>query len=53
MVVVQDSSASAELEKKVADLQAKLEESQQKQSALENRLENLINWIKSIFPLFK
>lgn len=53
VVVVQDSSASAELEKKVADLQAKLEESQQKQSALENRLENLINWIKSIFPLFK
>ncbi len=53
VVVVKDSSASAELEKKVTDLQNQLTESKQKQSALESRLEGLISWIKSVFPFFK
>lgn len=53
VVVVKDSSASAALQQKIDELQKRLEESQQKQSALELQLNQIINWIKSIFPLFK
>lgn len=52
LVVTQDSTASAELQKKVEELEQKLEESNRRQSALEKRLEELLNWIKSIFPFF-
>lgn len=52
VVIVNDSSASAELQKKVEELEQKLVASQEKQSALENRLDQLIKWIKSIFPFF-
>lgn len=45
-----DSSA---LQKRIDELQKKLEESQQRQSALEGRLNQIIEWIKSIFPFFK
>ncbi|MDO8573697.1 MAG: hypothetical protein Q7R77_03010 [Candidatus Daviesbacteria bacterium] len=45
-----DSSA---LQRKIDDLQKKLEQSQQKQSELENRLSQIIAWIKSLFPFFK
>lgn len=53
IIIVHDSSASAQLQKKVEELEQKLQESQQKQSALESRLEQIINWIKSIFPFFE
>jgi len=53
IIVVSDSSASAALQNKVDELQKKLEESQQKQSVLEQQLNQIINWIKSIFPFFK
>lgn len=53
IIIVHDSSASAELQKKVEELEQKLQESQQKQSLLESRLEQIINWIKSIFPFFE
>lgn len=52
IIAVQDSSASAELEQKIEDLQNQLTESQQKQSALQSRLDNLIDWLKSVFPFF-
>lgn len=42
-----------ELNKKVENLQNQLEESKQRQGALEARLNLIISWIKSIFPLFK
>lgn len=53
IVIVRDSSASAQLQKKVEELEQKLNESQQKQSTLENRLEQIIHWIKQIFPFFE
>lgn len=53
IVTVTDSSASAALQAKVDELQMKLHESQQKQSVLEQQLNQIINWIKSIFPFFK
>lgn len=52
-VAVKDSSEAAKLENKVADLEKKLEESQKRQSALEQTLNNLTKWIKSVFPFFK
>lgn len=52
VVIVNDSSASAQLQKKVEELEQKLVASQEKQSALETRLNQLISWIKSIFPFF-
>lgn len=42
-----------ELNKKVAELEGKLEKSQQKQNALEQTLNNLLSWIKSRFWFFK
>lgn len=53
IVIIRDSSASAQLQKKVEELEQKLQESQEKQSVLESRLEQIINWIKSIFPFFE
>lgn len=53
IIVVTDSSVSAALQAKVNELQKKLEQSQQKQSILEERLNQIISWIKSIFPFFK
>lgn len=47
------SSDTAQLQQKVDNLQKKLEVSQQKQSELESRLNQMIAWIKSIFPFFK
>ncbi len=52
IITVTDSSASAALQNKVDELQKKLEESQQKQSVLENQLNKIVKWIKSIFPFF-
>lgn len=52
VVVVTDSSASAALQKRIDELQNRLEESQRKQSVLESQLNQIINWIKSIFPFF-
>ena len=51
--VVVDTSASAALQQKIEDLERKLEQSQQKQSLLESRINQLVSWIKSIFPFFK
>lgn len=42
-----------ELNNKVADLEKKLEESKQKQSFLEQRVTDLANFIKRLFPFFK
>lgn len=53
IITVTDSSASAALQKRIDELQNKLEQSQQKQSALEERLNQIISWIKSVFPFFK
>lgn len=53
VIVITDSSASAVLQKRIDELQNKLEQSQQKQSVLENRLNLIISWIKSFFPFFK
>lgn len=53
IVVVTDSSASAALQRRIDDLQKKLEESQLRQSALESKLNQIISWIKSVFPFFK
>lgn len=53
IVVVTDSSASAALQNKVDELQKKLEESQQRQGLLERQLNQIVNWIKSIFPFFR
>lgn len=47
------SSDAAKLQQRVDDLQKKLEESQQRQSVLEARFNQVLSWIKSVFPLFK
>lgn len=52
VVAVTDSSASAALQSKVDELERKLEQSQQEQSALREQLNRIISWIKSIFPFF-
>lgn len=52
VVAVTDSSASAALQNKVDELEKKLEASQQEQSALRVQLNQIISWIKSIFPFF-
>lgn len=43
----------AALNKKVASLEGKLAESQKKQNVLEQRIGDLINFIKRLFPFFK
>lgn len=48
-----EGSGSAEMQKRIDDLQRKLEESQKKQSALEQQLNSIISWLKSVFPFFK
>lgn len=48
-----NNSNIEELNKKVENLQSQLEESKQKQNFLESRLNQLISWIKSIFPFFR
>lgn len=53
ITVVTDSSASAVLQQKIEDLQKQLEQSAQRQSILEERLNQIINFIKSIFPFFR
>lgn len=51
--VVTDSSAGAALQKKIEELENKLQQSQQRQSTLESRLNKLIDLLKSILPFFK
>lgn len=46
-------SPSANLDQKVASLEAQLQESKKKQSALEEKIIQLTNFLKSIFPFFK
>lgn len=53
IVVVTDSSASAALQQRINDLEKKLAASERRQSVLESQLNQLITWIKSIFPFFK
>lgn len=48
-----ESSDAANLQQKVDELQRKLETSQQRQVVLETRLNQIISWIKSIFPFFR
>ncbi len=48
----QNDEKIEELNKKVAQLEGKLEDSQKKQSALEERFNNLLSWIKSHLPFF-
>lgn len=54
---VEQSTASSkkveELNKKVENLQSQLEASKQKQSVLEQRINDLVTFIKRIFPFFK
>lgn len=47
------SSETAQLNKKINDLQNQLEQSKQKQNTLEQRITDLVNFIKSLFPFFK
>lgn len=52
-VIKTEASDSVEIEqlnKKVKNLQNQLEESKQKQSVLETRLNQVLSWIKSVFP---
>lgn len=42
-----------ELEEKVGDLEKKLAESQKQQSALEAKLNQLLSFVKSLFPFFR
>lgn len=49
----EDNKKVEELNRKVENLENQLEESKRKQSALESRLNQVLNWIKSIFPFFK
>lgn len=50
---ISNNSNIDELNKKVENLQNQLEESKQRQGFLETRLNQLVSWIKSIFPFFK
>lgn len=49
----ENNSQVEELNKKVASLEGKLAESEKKQSALEQTLNNLLSWIKSRFWFFR
>ncbi|MBI3485891.1 hypothetical protein HY025_02995 [Candidatus Daviesbacteria bacterium] len=49
----QDSKKLDELNKKVSDLENQLNESKKRQSFLEEKVNYLTSWIKSIFPFFK
>lgn len=53
VVTVTDSSATAALQEKVNKLQQELVESQQRESILEQRLNQILSWIKHFFPFFK
>lgn len=44
---------SSALQKRIDELQKKLEVSQQRQSDLEKQLSQIISWIRSVFPFFK
>lgn len=48
-----DNQKVDELNKKVENLQNQLQESQKNQSALETRINDLVSFIKRIFPFFK
>lgn len=48
-----NNSNIEDLNKKVENLQNQLEESKQRQSFLETRINQLVSWIKSVFPFFK
>lgn len=51
-----DASNSAkiqELEKKLSNLQQQLDENKKQQNVLQEKLDAIISWIKSIFPWFK
>lgn len=47
-----EESSVEELNKKVSELEQKLEESQTRQNFLEERINQLMSFIKSIFPFF-
>lgn len=53
IVVVTDSSVSAALQQRINALEKKLIESERRQSVLETQLNQLVSWIKSVFPFFK
>lgn len=53
IVAVTDSSVSAALQQRINALEKKLAESERRQSVLETQLNQLISWVKSIFPFFK
>jgi hypothetical protein len=48
-----DNGKVEELNKKVQNLQYQLDQSVKKQNILEQRITELVNWIKSVFPFFK
>jgi hypothetical protein len=51
-----DASTSAKvsaLEDRLTNLQKQLDESNKKQNVIQEKLDSLISWIKSIFPFFK
>lgn len=52
VTTIADSSVSAALEKKIEQLQMKLEQTERKQAEMESALAKIINWIKSMFPFF-
>ena len=51
--VADATTSSTDLENKGQELEKRLDESQQKQSALEQSVNNIMSWIKSVFPFFK
>lgn len=51
--IIVEESNNKELEQKIANLEAQLTESKQKQSFLEQRINDLVNFIKKLFPFFK
>ncbi|MBI2314524.1 hypothetical protein HYU93_00470 [Candidatus Daviesbacteria bacterium] len=53
VMVITDSSAGAALQQRIEELEGKLQQSQQRQSALEKQLNQILSWIRSIFPFFK
>lgn len=50
---VDQDNKEGELNQKIANLEAKLSQSEHKQSILEQRINDLINFIKNLFPFFK
>lgn len=51
--VTDNENNNEELSRKIANLEAQLAESEQKQSILAQRINDLVNFIKKLFPFFK